>query len=101
MLINISMKFHEDILNGFQVTVRTSLIINCRQIVFEAEIENGKDDPLSSIWKLFRNFGPEAKGQSQNKILGVKFNNNFTSNKKERADIFNTFVVNVATQSTQ
>ena len=73
----------------------TSLIKNSKQNVHQAEIENGKDDPRS-IWKLFRNFG--AKGQSQDKILGVKFNNNFTSDEKEIVDIFNTFFVNVASQ---
>ena len=75
----------------------TSLIKNSKQNVYQAEIENGKDDPRS-IWKLFRNFGAGAKGQSQDKILGVKFNKYFTSDEKEIADIFNSFFVNVATQ---
>ena len=51
----------------------TSLIKKFKQNVYQAEIENGKDDP------------------SQDIILNVKFNNNFTSNGREITDIFNTF----------
>ena len=53
---------------------------------------------LNPSGKLFRNFGTRAKGQSQDKTLGVKLNNKFSLNEKEIANIFNICFVNVATQ---
>ena len=47
---------------------------------------------------MFRKFGASCKKQRTENIIGVKVNDNFISNEKKIADIFNTYFVNVTSK---
>ena len=75
---------------------KVSTLINIsKRKIYQVQIEESKENPRT-IWKLFRKFGASCKKQPTENIIGVKVNDNFTSNEKKIVDIFNTYFVNVA-----
>ena len=75
----------------------SSMIRLAKDNVYKTKIEEGKDDP-QTIWKIFREFGVSSKAGVKKNILGLKDNDQFSSDDGEIANVFNNYFVNVAKQ---
>ena len=75
----------------------TNLIEIAKHKTCQSKIEEGKSDPRT-IWKLFKEFGINCKGDGCESNFGIKCDNNMITNESDLAELFNNYFVNVASK---
>ena len=73
------------------------MIRSAKNNLYKTKIEKSKDDPRT-IWKIFKEFRTSRKTGAKGTILGLKENDRLISDENEKANVFNKYFVNVASQ---
>lgn len=71
------------------------LIEQAKKETYQTKIEEGKDDP-KTIWKLFKEFGANGKGNNCDSHININFDDKLIQKEAELTELFNSYFVNIA-----